>query len=81
MEIKEIYDQHTFTVEFLVGRPIRRSHIIKLNGLVIGVGEAVKHEKETHNPYYGRLKAAKKAFEKLSVKYGVKCVKDYGNKY
>ncbi len=72
-EIKETYEGTTVTVEFLTGRPLRRSHlgkhwpivtqcIIKFNGLVIGVGEAVKHENDTDNPAYGKRCAAKKAF-------------------
>ena len=74
MQFVQINEGHTYSVEFLVGRPYRRSHkgkhwpvttqcIIRDNGLVIGIGEAVKHELETHNPHYGRVKAAKKAFE------------------
>lgn len=63
----------TFTVEFTTGRPLRRNQfgkhwplttqcVVKRNGLVIGVGEVVKHEKDKENPKYARMYSAKKAF-------------------
>lgn len=78
MEIKETYEGITFTVEFAVGHPLRRSHkgkhwppttqcTIKRDGLVIGLGDVVKHDKEINNPYYGKIKAAKKAFKHAEV--------------
>lgn len=79
MEIKDTYDHSTVTVEFTYGRPYRRTHmgkhwpittqcVIKRDGLVIGVGEAVKHEKDTNNLKYGRKYAAMKAFNQAKFK-------------
>jgi len=34
-----------------------------MGALVIGVGEVVKHDKDTDNPKYARMYAAKKAFK------------------
>ena len=77
-EIKETSDSSTFTVEFNIGAPIRFSYkgkhwpkttqcIIKLNGLIVGFGEAVKHENDSDNAQYGRVYAAKKAFKNASI--------------
>ena len=73
MEYKETYQGKVFTVNFMIGHPMRFSHkgkhfpittqcVIKRNNFVIGIGEAVKHEKDANNPLQGRIKSAKKAF-------------------
>jgi len=78
-DIFEIHEGNKYTVEFLTGKPIRFSHkgkhwplttqcIIKRNDLIIGMGEAVKHENDTNNLQYGRVYAAKKAFNQASVR-------------
>lgn len=64
---------NTMSIEFNVGRPFRRTHmgkhwpittqcVIKMDNIVVGVGEVVKHELDKDNPKYARMYAAKKAF-------------------
>ncbi len=67
-----------YSVEFITGRrlrvyPVGRANdknwptttqcIIKKNGLIIGLGEVVKHINDKENPQYARTYAAKKAFK------------------
>ena len=77
MDIKAEYEGSVYTVEFLVAQkfnmchlgkhwPITTQCVVKRNGFVIGVGEVVKHAKDTDNPYYGRIYSAKKAFAKAN---------------
>lgn len=75
--MKKIFYEHegsTFSVEFNYGSPLRWSHkgkhwphttqcVIKLNDLIIGIGDVIKHEKDKNNPKYARMYAAKKAFK------------------
>ncbi len=78
MSIKIEDGGHIFSVDFITGFPIRFSHrgkhwpvttqcIIKHNGLVIGIGEVVKHENEINNPQYGKVNAARKAFKGTKI--------------
>lgn len=69
-----VEDEHNiFTVEFVTSRPLRMYHpgkawpittqcVLKKGNLIIGVGQAVKHEKDNDNPVHGRKVAAQKAF-------------------
>lgn len=78
-EITAKLDSHVFSVEFLTGNPLRRywrdkcwprvtQCVIKRDGLIIGFGEVVKHERDIDNPRHGRLFAAKKAFKEAETK-------------
>lgn len=73
------YDYHVFSVEFLTGHPLKRywnakywprvtQCVIKKDGLIIGIGEVVKHDRDIDNPRHGRLFAAKKAFKEANIK-------------
>jgi len=64
---------HLYSIEFLIGFPYKRywrdkyfpkttQCIIKMDNLVIGIGEVVKHQKDKDNTRHGKLFAAKKAF-------------------
>ncbi len=79
MEIKEEYEGRIFTVEFVSGWVFKKSHvgkhwpiatqcIVKRDGLIIGLGEVVKHEKDKDDPQYAKNFAAKKAFENAKYK-------------
>lgn len=74
--IQEDYEGIVFSVEFISGRPLKRSHkgkhwplttqcIIRKNNLIISIGEVTKHENEKENPFFARVKSAKKAFNQL----------------
>lgn len=69
----DIYEGHTFTVEFVTGHPMRFSQkgkhwplttqcIVKRDNLIIGIGNAVKHDIDKHNEQYAYSISAKKAF-------------------
>lgn len=79
MILKTEYEGTVFTLEFAVGRPLRVAHkgkhwpittqcTIKRDGLIVGVGEVVKHEKDTNNPKYAKVYATKKAFKNAGYK-------------
>lgn len=70
----EQQEWRTVTVEFIVGKPQRRyaqlgkswptttQCLVKIDGLVVGLGMAVKHTNDVENPLHGRKIAAQKAF-------------------
>lgn len=79
MEIKDTYEGSIVSVEFTVGHPYRVTHkgkhwpivtqcIIKRDGLIIGLGEAVKHVNDDYSPKHGRKYAAIKAFKQAGFK-------------
>lgn len=76
-EIFEIYEGTKYSVEFLTGKTFRKCHVgkhwplttqcvIKKDGLIIGIGEVVKHHNDVENPQYGKVYSAKKAFNQAS---------------
>jgi len=77
-DIVEEYEGQTFSVEFVTGHPLRWSPkgkhwpkttqcILRHNKLIIGFGEAIKHEKDKDDPKYARAYAAKKAFANTKI--------------
>ena len=64
---------HLYSIEFLIGFPYKRywrdkyfpkttQCILKMDNLVISIGEVVKHHNDKDNTRHGKLLAAKKAF-------------------
>lgn len=74
------HEGSTFTVEFNYGNPLRMTPqgkhwplttqcVIKVNNLVVGVGDVVKDGRDENNPKYARMYAAKKAFKNSSAHF------------
>jgi hypothetical protein len=79
----EFFDEdsgHHFSIEFLIGFPLKRywndkywpkttQCLLKMDNLVISMGEVVKHHNDADIPRHGKLFAAKKAFRTAEQNY------------
>lgn len=70
----DVLDSITFTIEFIIARPLRRNHrsihtpkttqcLVYQDGLLLGFGTVVKHENDVDNQDVANVNAAKIAFQ------------------